>query len=101
VREWLHVDDGAEAMIRAIDIEPTIDFINVGVARGVSILEMCALIKELTGYEGEIALDTTKPDGAPYKTVDGSRGEALLGWRPSIPFREGVAQAIAWYEANH
>lgn len=101
VREWLHVDDGAEAMIRSINVPSTTDFINIGVAAGVSILEMCELIKELTGYQGEIQLDPSKPDGAAYKTVDGTRGEQLLGWKPAIPFREGVAEAIHWYEENY
>jgi len=101
VREWLHVDDGAEAMIRSIKIPPTADFINIGVAHGISIIEMCELIKELTGYTGELKLDPSKPDGAPYKTVEGSRGEELLGWKPSKPFKEGVAEAIKWYEENY
>ncbi len=100
VREWLHVDDGAEALIRGMDAPPTVDFINVGVGSGISVLEMCLLIRELTGYRGEIRLDPTKPDGAPYKTVDGSKGEQLLGWKPSIPFREGVAETIRWYEKH-
>ena len=100
VREWLHVDDGAEAMIRAINIDPTTAFINVGVASGISILDMCQLIKKLTGYEGELKLDPSKPDGAAYKTVDGTRGEALLQWKPEIPFEEGVAATIKWYEEN-
>jgi GDP-L-fucose synthase len=101
VREWLHVDDGAAAMIRSMNIAPTTDFINIGVASGVSILEMCQLIKELTGYTGGIQLDPTKPDGAPYKTVDGTRGAQLLCWQPAIPFREGVQETIRWYEANY
>lgn len=101
VREWLHVDDGAEAMIRSIQMPATTDFINIGVANGISIIEMCQLIKKLTGYEGDIKLDPSKPDGAPYKTVDGSKGAALLGWKPSKPFEEGVAEAIAWYEKNY
>lgn len=101
VREWLHVDDGAEAMIRSIQMPATTDFINIGVANGISIIEMCQLIKKLTGYEGDIKLDPSKPDGAPYKTVDGSKGEALLGWKPSKPFEEGVAEAIEWYEKNY
>jgi GDP-L-fucose synthase len=101
VREWLHIDDGAEAMIRSMDMEPTVDFINIGVASGISIIDMCLLIKKLTGYQGELKLDPDKPDGAPYKTVDGSRGEKLLKWKPSIPFEEGVAETIKWYEKNH
>ncbi|MFN7116799.1 MAG: NAD-dependent epimerase/dehydratase family protein, partial [Saprospiraceae bacterium] len=101
VREWLHVDDGAEAMIRSIQLPPSTDFINIGVASGMSIAEMAQLVKELTCYQGEIQFDPSKPDGAPYKTVDGSRGEQLLGWKPSIPFREGVADTIRWYESHY
>lgn len=101
VREWIHVDDGAEAMIRSIEMPATEDFVNIGIGQGISVIEMCELIKEIVGYEGAIQLDPSKPDGAAYKTVDGTRGEQLLGWKPSIPFREGVAQAIRWYEQNH
>ncbi len=101
VREWMHVDDGAEAMIRSIEMPATEDFVNIGIGQGISVIDMCELIKEIVGYEGTIQLDPSKPDGAAYKTVDGTRGEQLLGWKPSIPFREGVAQAIRWYEENH
>ncbi len=101
VREWMHVDDGAEAMIRSIGMPATEDFVNIGIGQGISVIEMCELIKEITGYQGEIQLDPSKPDGAAYKTVDGTRGEQMLGWKPAIPFREGVAQAIRWYEENH
>ena len=101
VREWMHVDDGAESMIRSIEMPATEDFVNIGIGQGISVIEMCELIKEISGYQGEIKLDPSKPDGAAYKTVDGTKGEQLLGWKPSIPFREGVAQAIRWYEENH
>jgi GDP-L-fucose synthase len=101
VREWIHIDDGAEAMIRGIKAPATEDFINVGIGVGVSVLELCELIKELSGYQGALKLDPSKPDGAPFKTVDGAKGERLLGWKPSIPFREGVAETIRWYEKNY
>lgn len=100
VREWLHVDDGAEAMIRALDVATCLDPINIGVGKGISVLEMAQLIKELVGYEGELVLDPSKPDGAPYKTVDGSRGLQHFGWQPSKDFKQGVAEAIAWYIEN-
>ncbi len=101
VREWMHVDDGAESMIRSMDMPPTEDFVNIGIGQGISVIEMCELIRELSGYKGEIKLDPTKPDGAAFKTVDGTRGAQLLGWKPSVPFRDGVAQTIKWYEENH
>jgi GDP-L-fucose synthase len=100
VREWLHVDDGAEAMVRSLDIEKHVGPINVGVASGVSIIEMAELIKKYVGYNGEIRLDPTKPDGALYKTVEGSLGERLMGWKPSTNFEEGVRDTIEWYLKN-
>lgn len=101
VREWLHVDDGAEALIRAIDKPPFEDFINVGVAEGISILDMAEMIKKYVGYQGKIKLDPSKPDGAEYKTVDGSRGEQYLGWKPQVPFEQGVKETINWYIENY
>ncbi|HAI68943.1 MAG TPA: GDP-L-fucose synthetase [Gammaproteobacteria bacterium] len=100
VREWLHVDDGAEAMIRSMDIEAHIDPINIGVAAGISILDMAQLIKEYVGYTGEIKLESSKPDGAIYKTVDGSKGKEILGWQPSVDFNNGVKMTIDWYLKN-
>lgn len=97
VREWLHVDDGAEAMIRGLSVDSTADPVNIGIGKGISILEMAQLIKELVGYTGLLVLDTSKPDGAPYKTVDGSRGRKHFGWQPSRNFRQGVESTINWY----
>lgn len=97
VREWLHVDDGAEAMVRALHVAPCVDPINIGIGKGISVWEMANLIKDLVGYEGDMVLDTSKPDGAPYKTVDGSRGEQHFGWVPNRDFKKGVAEAIQWY----
>lgn len=101
VREWLHVDDGAEALVRGLDADATDQPVNVGVASGVSILAMAELIKEIVGYEGRLTLDASKPDGAPYKTVDGARGAALLGWTPGREFEAGVRDTVAWYLENH
>lgn len=100
VREWLHVDDGAEALVRGLDAAPTVEPVNIGVASGISILEMAKMIQNLVGYEGRLVLDESKPDGAPYKTVDGSRGAALLGWTPTRNFEQGVKQTIDWYLKN-
>lgn len=97
VREWLHVDDGAEAMVRALQVAPSVDPINIGVGKGISVWEMASLIKDLVGYDGDLVLDPTKPDGAPYKTVDGSRGALHFGWAPQRDFKQGVSDAIDWY----
>ncbi len=100
VREWLYVDDGAQAMVRAMDVAPSIDPINIGVAKGISVLAMAELIRDIVGYQGEIKFDPSKPDGAPYKTVDGSKGAAHFGWQPEKDFQQGVRETIEWYLAN-
>lgn len=97
VREWLHVDDGAEAMIRAIDAPATTDIVNIGVGKGISILELAEVIRDAVGYKGRIVLDPSKPDGAPFKTVDGARSTRLLGWSPTRGLRQGIQDTVAWY----
>jgi GDP-L-fucose synthase len=100
VREWLYVDDGAEAMIRAMSIQPYSEPINIGVAKGISVIDMAMMIKKIIGYKGEIVFDISKPDGATYKTVDGTLGKKLLGWEPLIEFEEAIINTIEWYCKN-
>lgn len=100
IREWLYVDDGAEALIRALEIEPTIEPINVGVGKGISILELAQLIKEAVGYKGKITLDESKPNGAPYKTMDNSRLKNIFNWVPPTSLREGIEKTVEWYMDN-
>lgn len=100
VREWLYVEDGAEAMIRALEVPPFEGPINVGVAKGISVLELAELIRREVGYRGEIVLDKSKQDGADYKTVDGSLGRQILGWSPQTGLEEGVRDTISWYLQN-
>ena len=100
VREWLYVEDGATALIRALDVERYVDPVNIGVAQGVSVADLAKMIQQEVGYEGELKFDTTKPDGAAYKTVDGSTGEWLLGWKPQIDLPTGIQKTIHWYLEN-
>ena len=97
VREWLYVDDGAEAMVRGLDAPHSEQPVNIGVGKGISIIDMAKLIQEDVGYTGELKLDPSKPDGAPYKTVDGSKGAELLGWSPEKNFRDGIRETVEWY----
>lgn len=101
VREWLYVDDGAEAIVRSIDAPATTDFVNVGVAQGVSVIDLAHKIKAAIGYEGEVVLDRSKPDGAPYKTVDGAAGAEFLGWRPGVSLDDGIERTILWYSQHY
>ncbi|MDD2299279.1 MAG: NAD-dependent epimerase/dehydratase family protein [Fermentimonas sp.] len=100
VREWLHVNDGATALVKAIEM-PYVDHpVNVGVATGISVKELAFMIKEAVGYHGELVFDPSKPDGAEHKTVDGSLGAELLKWHPSIALKTGIEDTVAWYMEN-
>jgi len=100
VREWIHVDDAAEAMVRALEVDKYIEPINIGVGKGISILEMANLIRDIVDFKGELILDLSKLDGAPFKTVDGSRGLKHFGWLPKRNFKSGIEETIEWYIKN-
>ena len=95
-REFLHVDDLADALVFLMNEYDSDEFVNVGVGADVSIAELAHTVREVVGYTGDIVYDPTKPDGAPRKLLDVSRMEAL-GWRAQIGLREGIAQTYAWY----
>ncbi len=100
VREWLFVDDGAEIMTKAIGVEPYNGILNVGVGKGISVIDMANMIKEIVGYEGKLVLDPNQPDGAPFKTVDGSSLERLIQWKPKVTIRKGIEKTVEWYINN-
>jgi len=95
-REFLHVDDLADAAVfvtRQYDDER---IINVGCGEDLSIAELCEMVREVVGYRGRVRFDADKPDGAPRKLLDVSRLFSL-GWRPKRGLREGVERTYAWY----
>ena len=98
VREWMFVDDGAESLIRGLSIPKNPDPINIGVGKGISIKDLASLIKKETHYEGKLFFDKTKPDGAPFKTVDGSIGQTIFNWSPEKDLLEGIRETVKWYE---
>ena len=98
-REFLHVDDLADACVFLMQNYSSPEIVNIGRGRDVSILELAELVKDVIGYEGDIELDTSKPDGTPQKLLDTSRLSAL-GWEPSIDLREGIRGTHDWY-ATH
>ena len=93
-REFLHVDDLAEACAFLLGQSEPPDWINVGTGTDVSIRELTELVAEVTGYRGQIVWDRTKPDGTPRKLMDVSRLTAL-GWRARVGLREGVERTYA------
>jgi len=95
-REFLHVDDLAEAAVFLMDHYSDGEIVNVGVGEDLSILELAQLVARTVGFEGEIATDASKPDGTPRKLLDVARIHAL-GWRARIELEDGVRSTYAWY----
>jgi GDP-L-fucose synthase len=95
-REFLHVDDLADACVFLMKRYSDAEHVNVGYGEDIAIAELAMLISEVVGYVGEMVKDATKPDGTPRKLLDCGR-LTDLGWVPSIDLRKGVASTYAWY----
>jgi GDP-L-fucose synthase len=95
-REFLHVDDLAAAVVFLMRNYSDAGIVNVGTGSDVTIRELIDIVQRVTGYEGKIVFDTTKPDGTPRKLLDVSKLTAL-GWAASIPLEEGIAETYRWY----
>jgi GDP-L-fucose synthase len=98
-REFLHVDDLASACLLLLEKYDSSEIINVGCGEDISIRELAELICDVVGFDGELAWDTTKPDGTPRKLLDVTRLRAL-GCKPAIPLRDGIARTYEWFRAN-
>lgn len=98
-REFLHVDDAADAMVHLMKTYSGAQHVNVGCGEDVSVLELAQLVCAVVGFDGAIETDPTKPDGTPRKLMDVSKLFAT-GWRPRYGLREGLADAYAWFVAH-
>ena len=96
LREFLNVDDLADACLFLMDFYRGDEFFNVGYGKEVTIRELAELVKETVGFEGEIVMDPSKPDGTMRKLTDISRIKAL-GWEPKISLEEGLRQTYQWF----
>ena len=108
MREFLFVDDMAEASLFVLGIDkeiydentlPMISHINVGSGKDITIKELAEIMKEVVGFEGKITFDNTKPDGSPRKLIDVSR-LSKMGWKNSTSLREGLELTYNWYKNN-
>lgn len=98
-REFLHVDDMADATVFLMQGYDQAQHINVGVGEDLTILELAHLVADVVGYQGQILTDPSKPDGTPRKLMDVSRLTAL-GWSAKVGLREGIAETYRWYVDN-
>lgn len=108
MREFLHVDDMAAASLFVLDLprgvydshtEPMLSHINVGTGQEITILELAQLAARVTGFEGRILLDASKPDGTMRKLLDVSR-LTQMGWRATVPLEQGVEETYRWFLEN-
>ena len=96
-REFLHVDDLADAVLYLLHTYDGEDIVNVGWGEDITIRELAELVMRVTGYQGRLTFDSSKPDGTPRKLLDVSRLTAL-GWRPKIALKTGVEQTYQWFK---
>jgi GDP-L-fucose synthase len=100
LREFLYVDDLADALVFLMNTYNEIDFVNVGTGQEVSIKELALTIQAVVGYEGDLVFDTTKPDGTPRKLLDVSRLQAA-GWQAKTDLKTGIEQTYAWFTDHY
>lgn len=96
-REFLYVEDAAEGIIRATEVMDDPTPINLGASFEITIKDLVELIVKLTGFEGAIEWDSTKPDGQPRRCLDTSRAKKLLNWQAAVGFEEGLKRTIEWF----
>ncbi|XP_008793523.1 probable GDP-L-fucose synthase 1 [Phoenix dactylifera] len=99
LREFLHVDDLADAVVFLMDRYSGLEHVNVGSGKEVSIKELAEMVKEVVGFQGELVWDATKPDGTPRKLMDSSR-LAGMGWEAKISLKDGLVNTYKWYVEN-
>jgi GDP-L-fucose synthase len=97
-REFLYVEDAAEAILLAAERYDSPEPVNLGSGEEIPIRDLAAVVARETGFQGEIVWDTTKPNGQPRRRLDTSRAAAGFGWKAQMPFLEGLRRTVAWYE---
>jgi GDP-L-fucose synthase len=98
-REFLHVDDLADACVHLMSTYESEQLINVGWGEDVSIAELASLVADTVGFNGMVRYDSSKPDGTPRKLLDTTRLKAT-GWRPKVTLKDGLASTYVWFLAN-
>ena len=96
-REFLYAGDAAEAILLGAEHYNQSDPVNLGSGQEISIKDLAEMIARLTGFEGQLVWDTSKPNGQPRRALDVSKAEALFGFRAQKPFEDGLLETIEWY----
>ncbi len=99
-REFLYVEDAAEGILAAAEKYDGPEPVNLGSGQEISIKDLAEMIARLTGFEGKLVWDTSKPNGQPRRALDVSRAKEYFGWQAKVPFEEGLRRTIAWYREH-
>jgi GDP-L-fucose synthase len=99
-REFLHVDDLADAALFLMENYDSEEIVNVGVGEDITIKDLAILVKDVVEFEGDVVFDDSKPDGTPRKLLDVSRLQ-LLGWEPKVGLKEGIKKSVEWYREHY
>ncbi len=99
-REFLYVEDCAEAIVLATERHDEAEPVNLGAGFEISVKGLVELIVEITGFQGRVVWDTSKPSGQPRRSLDTSRAWEAFGFRARTPFREGLERTVAWYRSQ-
>jgi GDP-L-fucose synthase len=95
-REFLHVDDCADALVHLLKVYSEMEHVNVGSGEDITILELAKIVTDVVGFDGRIVLDASKPDGTPRKLMSGEK-LAGLGWKPSRKLKTGILETYQWF----
>jgi GDP-L-fucose synthase len=98
-REFLYVEDCVEGLVLAADRYDGPEPVNLGAGKEISIRELAELVADVTGFEGRITWDETKPGGQPRRSVDATRARELFGFEARTPLRDGIERTVAWYRS--
>jgi GDP-L-fucose synthase len=99
-REFLHARDAAEGIVAAAERYEKSEPVNLGAGFEIKIRDLVPLVAKACRFQGEIVWDTTKPNGQPRRMLDTAKAEREFGWKARIPFEEGLAETVAWFEQN-
>jgi GDP-L-fucose synthase len=99
-REFLYAGDAADAILAATEFYNGDDPVNIGSGQEISILNLARLIAHLTGFQGKLVWDTSRPNGQPRRALETRRAREYFGWQARVPFEDGLRQTIAWYRQN-
>jgi GDP-L-fucose synthase len=99
-REFLYVEDAADGIVTAAEKFNGTEPVNLGSGYEISIKDLAEMVCRMTGFQGKLVWDTTKPNGQPRRGLDVSRAKATFGWSAQVPFEEGMRRTIEWFKQN-